>query len=126
MEIGIHIMVGIIMLSLLSILFILVGVLLKLDRDKINNQSPPQVISSDRNLSELIKMMKEEKEMKAMTERDKELSDYAKNKMKNQPSGNIRTSIGGEEKPINARTKGELVQYGMSQMERDILEEFYK
>ncbi len=65
-----------------------------------------------------------EKELKATEENDKRLVEYAKSKKKLMPTGGIHSSRELEDRPI--RSGGELIPFGLSDAEKELLRDFYE
>lgn len=89
------------------------------------NVIPPKEVERD-NLSELVKLMKEEREKRKSKERDEDLVEYAKMHLKKQGTGGIIMKSGMEEDRIRVNTGGELVQFNMSERDKAVLSEFYR
>jgi len=79
-----------------------------------------------RDLQELVKMTREKWEMERLRESDRNLAERAEAlRNKNRKPQPVMSSIGrGNDRPV--RTKAEvLIPYELSEMDKDILEEFY-
>lgn len=67
---------------------------------------------------------KAEREAKEQEKRDKELLEYALQKRKGMPPIPTQTSYESEETPVKTKAKI-LVPYGLSDLDKAILEDFY-
>ena len=126
---SIYMMLVILAVSVEAIIIVFAGIFLyKLYlKKKYNNILPKDIsIKEHSDLSDLIRLMKAEKEEKMRADRDKELADYAYKKLKGTPAGNMQSSLTHGEQPLNANTRGELIQFGMSEKDKAILKEFYR
>lgn len=122
--IEIMVMVGVIIIGIIWVRYIIE---VTLRRNNYNNIIPPKDVKVNK-LEELVNILREDRNDKLRKEKDEELSEYAYRRMKMVPTGGIMSSIGKglEETPIKANTHGELIPYGLSELDRAILEEFYK
>jgi hypothetical protein len=77
-------------------------------------------------LAEVVRIMKEREEAKAMRERDEELIVYAKRKRKEMPMGSGMTVSGlGEDRPVRVKNSNIAIPFNLSEIDKQILEEFY-
>jgi oligoribonuclease NrnB/cAMP/cGMP phosphodiesterase (DHH superfamily) len=124
-------MTALIVLSVIEalVVVVLIKALWEWDKYRKNIGTPPKEnadIKASDDLSELIRILREEKEEEIRMSKDKELAEYANKKLKNTPAGNIQSNIQNGEQPVHANTRGELVQFGMNKRDRAVLEEFYR
>jgi hypothetical protein len=115
------------MFNLIIDSIILIGIIITIGiwvRYIYSNSTPPK----EDKLEELVNILREDRDNKLRKEKEQELFEYARKRKREMPTGGIRSSIGSglEEKPIKANTHGELIPYGLSELDRAILEEFYK
>lgn len=106
-----------ILLVLLSILVVLIVFLF---RSPSIHPTAGQPVES-KSLEDMANIMREEHDEKKREERDKELAEYAQRKSKNVPE-HIRSSSEQGERQV--RSGRDLIPYGLSEIEKRILEEF--
>lgn len=79
-----------------------------------------------RDMAELVRMMREDREMERMRESDRSLAEKAEAlRNKNRKPQPVMSSIGrGEDRQVSTNAKV-LIPYGLSELDKEILEEFY-
>ena len=127
-----------VLIVIVILLFIIAGVLIY---GFIFKKSTPPIIQEVKDnqeelkenfkkIAQLVEIIREEKDKerdeKRDKERDKDLLDFAFNKEKekrDKPTSGIMLGGHEDEKPL--KIKGVSIPYGLSQMEKDVLEAFY-
>lgn len=122
----------IIEIIMISGIVITIGIWLRywyyiLFKEKNNsNGTPPKDIKTD-HIEELVNILKEDREDRVRKEKEQELSEYARKRRMEIPTGGIRSSIGTglEEDLVKFNTGGDLIPYNLSSRDKEILKQFY-
>ena len=95
------------------------------ERDKVEWKKDR--VATEDDLSKLVKMMSEKLEREESERRDEELVRYARNKSRSMPPSKnaVMTSNLGEDRPVNIKRTDIAVPYHISELDKQILEEFY-
>ena len=108
------------MLVIVLILGILTSIMLKLNKSLSNRGS----VSSDKSLEEIATIIKLQREEAERIKQEDEMILYAKNKRKDLPTPAPLVNGNQSERPVNIRSS-DMVPYGLSNMDKEILEMFY-
>ena len=108
-----------ILLVIVLILGVLTSILYKLTKKSAAVES--------KSLEDMAAIMREEHEEKERIKREKELMDYANERIKNVPPRPPMSSHDQSDRLVNINRKhSDLVPFNISELDKRILEEFYK
>ena len=110
--------------TILVVLILILGMLVISFFYGIAHQPKTPPIQEPAALTEMVSMMKEERDAMEREKQEEEMREYALNKIKQKPLP-IKASTSQSDRPVNVHGRSnELVPYGWSEQEKRLWEEF--